>query len=46
MAYPLAMAGLTLEAARKAIQENKSSRPDYGRVPRGWWIKARLLRFF
>jgi ATP-dependent Clp protease ATP-binding subunit ClpA len=42
----LAMAGLTLEAARKTITDNKPSRPDYGPVPRWWRIKARLLKLF
>jgi hypothetical protein len=40
------MAGLTLKAARKTIQENKSSCRDYGPVPRWWSIKARLLKLF
>jgi ATP-dependent Clp protease ATP-binding subunit ClpA len=42
----LAMAGLTLDGARKTIQKSKSSRPDYGSVPRMWQIKAWLLRNF
>jgi hypothetical protein len=42
----LEMAGLTLDAARKTVQENKPSRPDYGRVPRWWRIKARLLKLW
>ena len=28
--------GLSLRAARQAIQENRSSRPNYGNVPRSW----------
>jgi hypothetical protein len=32
----LEMMGLSLASARKAIQENKPSRPDYGNIPRLW----------
>lgn len=42
----LAMTSLTLDAARKTIEDNKASRPHYGRVPRWWPIKAWLVRGF
>lgn len=34
----LAMIGLTLRGARKTIRDNKHSRPNYGPVPRLWWL--------
>jgi ATP-dependent Clp protease ATP-binding subunit ClpA len=38
----LARIGLTASSVRKSIRENKHSRPDYGRVPRWWW----LMKYF
>jgi ATP-dependent Clp protease ATP-binding subunit ClpA len=36
--------GLTLEAARGTIQQNRSSRPDYGPVPRLWTLRSRVRK--
>jgi ATP-dependent Clp protease ATP-binding subunit ClpC len=36
----LAKAGLSLKHARRAIIENKSSRPDYGPVPELWSVQS------
>ena len=42
----LARTGLTLDAARKTILDNKASRPDYGPVTRWWPVRAWLRRVF
>ena len=36
--------GLTLKTMRKSIQENRSSRPDYGPVSRWWPMKVRFAK--
>jgi hypothetical protein len=38
----LSRVGLGLEATRESIQQNRSSRPDYGPVPRWWALQGRL----
>jgi len=40
----LARAGLTLDAVRKSIRNNRASRPNYGRASRWWLIKTRLAK--
>jgi ClpA/ClpB-like protein len=36
--------GLSLDAAREAIEQNKSSRPSYGAVPRLWALRNKARR--
>jgi ATP-dependent Clp protease ATP-binding subunit ClpC len=40
----LELTGLTLETARKTIQENKHSRPNYGTIPVSWLIRTQPLQ--
>jgi ATP-dependent Clp protease ATP-binding subunit ClpC len=42
----VARTGLTTDVVRKTILDNKSSRPDYGPVPRSWPLKVWFRRTF
>jgi ATP-dependent Clp protease ATP-binding subunit ClpA len=42
----LAEAGFTLASSRKAVESNKHSRPNYGRVPQSWRIRKLLERWW
>lgn len=42
----LARVGLTLDAARKTILDNKASRPDYGPVTRWWPLRVWFRKAF
>jgi hypothetical protein len=40
----LKMIGLSLDAVRETIQQNKSSRPDYGSPPLFWALRSKVRR--
>jgi ATP-dependent Clp protease ATP-binding subunit ClpC len=40
----MAQTGITIQAARKTIKDNKSSRPQYGPVPLLWKVKTQPLK--